>query len=135
MQPAMTRPRRRLRPANRDPWAAFAAGLLGGVLGGLLLLTFGGILLLPLAIVALVGGMLVRPRPFGTAGTLGGWGAAWAITLLAAGARCDPPACVSPDLTGWLIVAGVLIAGCGAILAVAIRRQGRRRNSGRPGLS
>jgi hypothetical protein len=114
----------------RDPWAGFAAGVLGGVAGGLLLLSFAGIFLRPLAVAALIVGLLVPPRPFGAAGTLAGWGATWALVLLAADARCDAPDCLGPDLTNWLIAAGVLVAGACALLVIGIRRRSRRDGPG-----
>jgi hypothetical protein len=51
--------------SSRNRWAAFALGVLGGVLGGVALLSWAGIQ--PLAIIVIGVGILLRPRPFGAA--------------------------------------------------------------------
>lgn len=53
---------------HTDPWAAFGVGVLGGVVGGLSLLSFAGIF--AVALIAILGGIAVRPRPFGAAGVV-----------------------------------------------------------------
>jgi hypothetical protein len=104
----------------RDAWTAFGLGVLGGTLAGPMLLSFAG--LQPLGVLALVGAIAVRPRPFGAAGGLIGWPVSWLLLLVAASARCDPASCIGPDLTPWVIVSiAVLAVGLG-ILAYAIRR-------------
>ena len=103
-----------------DAWTAFGLGVLGGVIGGLSLLSFAGIFLI--ALIAIVGGVVVRPRPFGAAGVLIGWGVTWISLLAAAQSRCDPASCVAPDLTPWVAAGIGLIAVGLVLLAVAIRR-------------
>jgi hypothetical protein len=102
--------------APHDAWTAFGLGVLGGVVGGLSLLTFAGIF--AVALIAIVGGMRVRPRPFGAAGVLIGWGGASALVLFAAQERCDPASCVGPDLTPWLTTAAFLVT-IGVLLLLA----------------
>ena len=106
---------------HRDSWTAFGLGVLGGTLGGLSLLSFAGIFLI--ALIAIVGGLLLKPRPFGAAGVLVGWGATWIIALAGAQARCDPGSCTGPDLTGWFVAGTVLILLGAIALVVGIRRR------------
>jgi len=106
---------------HRDGWTAFGLGVLGGTLGGLSLLSFAGIFLI--ALIAIVGGLLLKPRPFGAAGVLVGWGTTWIIVLAGAQARCDPASCTGPDLTGWFVAGAVLILLGAAALVVGIRRR------------
>jgi hypothetical protein len=73
---------------RHDPWTAFGLGVFGGVVAGLTLLSFAG--LQPLGLSAISVGILVRPRPFGTAGVLLGTGATWLLLFAGAAARCDP---------------------------------------------
>jgi hypothetical protein len=103
-----------------DAWTAFGVGVLGGVIGGLSLLTFAGIL--AVALIAISGGLAVRPRPFGAAGVLVGWAVAWVLALGAAQARCDPGSCVGPDLTPWLTTAAILGVIGVVLLIVGIAR-------------
>lgn len=109
-------------PANShaDPWTAFGVGVLGGVIGGLSLLSFAGVF--AVALIALVGGVSLRPRPFGAAGTLIGWAAAWLMTLGAAQARCDPESCVGPDLTPWVAFSVALASIGGGLIVLGLRR-------------
>ncbi len=113
----------RRNPEHRDSWTAFGLGVLGGTIGGLSLLSFAGIFLV--ALIAIVGGLLLRPRPFGAAGVLCGWGVTTLIVLAGAQARCEPGACTAPDLTGWFVVAAGLIALGVLALIVGVRRQAR----------
>jgi hypothetical protein len=105
---------------RQDAWTAFGIGVVGGVIGGLSLLSVAGIF--AVALIAILGGVAVRPRPFGASGVLLGWAACWTILFAGAQARCDPASCVGPDLTPWLAVI-VSIALLGVILlAVEIAR-------------
>jgi hypothetical protein len=103
------------------PVAGLLLGLIAGVLGGVLTLTWAvpvpGIGLLPLAV-----GLLAPPRPFGAAGMLIGWGSTWAALFLRADAACDPGSCQGPDITPWLLVATLLIGAGVGLLAIAIVR-------------
>jgi hypothetical protein len=105
---------------GRDAWTAFGLGVLGGVIAGLTLLSFAG--LQPLGLLAIVVGILVRPRPFGAAGVLLATAGTWLILVTGATARCDPTSCTSPDLTPW--IAGSLAIGSVGVLllCVGIRR-------------
>jgi hypothetical protein len=103
-----------------DAWTAFGVGVLGGVVGGLSLLTFVGIF--AVSVIAITGGLGVRPRPFGAAGILVGWGAAWVLALGAAQSRCEPASCVGPDLTPWLTTAATLVGIGVVLLALGIVR-------------
>lgn len=103
-----------------DPWTAFGVGVLGGVIGGLSLLSFAGIF--AVALIAILGGVALRPRPFGAAGVFIGWAATWALVLGAAQARCDPASCVGPDLAPWVAVSAVLALIGAALLLVGIRQ-------------
>ena len=105
---------------HADPWAAFGVGVLGGVVGGLSLLSFAGIF--AVALIAILGGIAVRPRPFGAAGVLLGWAATWVIVLAAAQARCDPASCVGSDLRPWVAFAVVVAVIGVALLLVGIAR-------------
>ena len=91
-----------------DPWAAFGIGVLGGVIGGLSLLSFAGIF--AVALIAILGGVALRPRPFGAAGVLIGWAVTWVLVLAAAQARCDPESCVGPNFAPWIAVSVALAA-------------------------
>jgi hypothetical protein len=104
--------------SRTDPWSAFGVGVLGGVIGGLSLLSFAGIL--AVALIAIVGGFGLRPRPFGAAGVLGGWATTWLIVLAGAQARCTAPC--TTDVTPWVTFALGLAAIGGAVLVVAIAR-------------
>ena len=103
-----------------DPWAAFGLGVLGGVVGGLVLLSLGTILL-ALVILVFAGGLGLRP-PFGAAGILGGWGATWLALLASAAARCDPSSCVGSDLTPLIAFGVTLVVVAVALLVLGIRR-------------
>lgn len=103
-----------------DAWTAFGVGVLGGVIGGLSLLTFAG--LLAVALIAISGGIAVRPRPFGAAGVLIGWASAWVLALAAAQGTCDPASCIGPDLTPWLTFAAILTVIGVVLLLVGIAR-------------
>jgi hypothetical protein len=117
-----------------DPWTAFGLGVFGGVIAGLTLLSFAG--LQPLGLAAILGAILVRPRPFGTAGVLLGTGAIWLILFAGAVARCDPSSCQSPDLMPWFAAAFVLMIGGATLLALAVhRRRGQVVGSGTNGPS
>jgi hypothetical protein len=105
---------------HSDAWTAFGVGVLGGVVGGLSLLSFAGIL--AVALIAIVGGFGLRPRPFGAAGVLLGWGASWLIVLAGAQTRCNPASCVEPDVTAWVAFALGLAAIGGALLVLGIGR-------------
>jgi len=108
----------------QDGWTAFGLGVIGGVIAGFTLLSYAGILVI--AIIAIVGAVAVRPRPFGAAGLLIGWGITWLSLLAAAQGRCDPSSCEGPDLTPWVLTGtGLVVLGAG--LLVAAVRRGRRR--------
>ena len=114
-------------PHPRDGWTAFGLGVAGGVIAGLSLLSFAGIFLV--AVIAIGGGVRLRPRPFGAAGVLFGWGATW-VSLLAAASGCGDPTCgTGPDLTPWYMTAAALIA-LGSVLLVVGVRDARRRRAG-----
>lgn len=104
--------------SHADPWTAFGVGVLGGVIGGLSLLSFAGIF--AVALIAILGGVALRPRPFGAAGVLIGWAATWVVVLVAAQARCDPRSCLAPDLTPWVAVAAVLAVFGVVLLLVGV---------------
>lgn len=106
--------------SHADPWTAFGVGVLGGVIGGLSLLSFAGIF--AVALIAILGGVAVHPRPFGAAGVLIGWAVTWVLVLGAAQARCDPASCVGPDLAPWVAVSAVLALIGAALLLVGIRQ-------------
>lgn len=101
---------------RHDTWTTFGAGVLGGILGGLSMLSFAGIF--AVALIAIVGGGSLRPRPFGAAGVLLGWAAAWAVLFAGAQSRCDPSTCTGPYLMPWLLVTG-LLALSGLVLLAA----------------
>jgi hypothetical protein len=105
---------------HTDPWTAFGVGVLGGVVGGLSLLSFAGVFVV--ALIAIVGGLGLQPRPFGAAGVLLGWAATWIILLAGAQARCDPSSCVAPDLSPWLLMAASIAATGLGLLAIGIAR-------------
>ena len=107
--------------SHNDPWTAFGLAVFGGVIAGLTLLSFAG--LQPLGVLAIVGGTLVRPRPFGAAGVLLGIGANWLILFAGAVARCDPSSCQNPDLAPWFVAAFVLMVGGAVMLARAVHRR------------
>jgi hypothetical protein len=104
---------------SRDAWTAFGLGVLGGVIGGLSMLSFAGIFALAIGAIGL--GVLVRPRPFGAAGASIGVGTVWLILLAGAEARCDPRSCVGPDLTPWAAIGVVLVVVGVVLLALGIR--------------
>ena len=110
----------RQRVAVREPWLAFGLGIVGGFVAGLTLVSFAGVQLL--GVIAVVGGIRVRPRPFGAAGLLLGTGLTWLILFVAASARCDPLSCQGPDLSPWFVAAILLLMGGVALLAIAILR-------------
>jgi len=116
----MTAPIAHSTEASHDAWTAFGVGVLGGVIGGLSLLSFAGIL--GVALIAISGGIGVRPRPFGAAGVFTGWAVAWVVALGAAQTRCDPASCVGPDLTPWLTFAAILAVVGVLLLLVGIAR-------------
>lgn len=103
-----------------DAWTAFGVGVLGGVVGGLSLMSFAGIL--AVALIAIVGGFGLRPRPFGAAGVLIGWGGSWAILLAGVQMRCDPASCVAPNVTLWVAFAVGLVAIGGSLIVIGLRR-------------
>jgi hypothetical protein len=106
--------------SSRNRWAAFALGGLGGVFGGVALLSWAGIQALGVIVIGI--GILLRPRPFGAAGVLTGWGVVTLLLLAGARARCDPASCGAPDVTGWVLMAfGVVVLGVAA-LTVGLRR-------------
>jgi hypothetical protein len=101
-----------------DAWTALGVGLLGGVVGGLSLLSFAGIL--AVALIAIVGGLELRPRPFGGAGVLLGWAVTWIAVLGGVQRRCDSPC--GTDITPWIVFAlGLAVIGVG-LLVVGIAR-------------
>ena len=104
----------------RDAWTAFGLGVLGGVIGGLSVLSFAGIFIV--ALIAIFGGVALRPRPFGAAGLCAGWGVAWLSLLASAQARCDPTSCTPPDLAPWLAVGVDLVVASIALVVAGIRR-------------
>jgi hypothetical protein len=104
----------------RDRWAALGLGVLGGLLGGIALPSWAG--LQPLGIIVIGVGIALKPRPFGAAGVLLGWGGVTLLLLDGAQARCDPASCGAPDLTGWVAVAVGLVVIGAATLIVGLRR-------------
>ena len=106
----------------RDRWAAFGLGVLGGVLGGIALLSWAGIQ--PLGVIVIGVGIFLRPRPFGAAGVLIGWGGVALLLLAGAQARCDPASCGAPDVTGWEVAAfGLAVLGA-VVSIIGLRRSG-----------
>jgi hypothetical protein len=104
-----------------DAWAAFGVGVLGGVVGGLSLLSFAGIL--AVALIAVVGGFGLRPRPFGGAGVMLGWATTWIVVLSAAQGRCDSPC--GTDITPWVVFAlGLAVIGAGLLVVGIIQPAG-----------
>ena len=108
----------------RDAWTAFGLGVLGGVIGGLSVLSFAGIFIVVL--IAMFGGIALRPRPFGAAGVCAGWGVAWLSLLASAQARCDPTSCTLFDLTPWVAIGVGLVVAATALILAGIRRERRR---------
>lgn len=106
--------------SQADPWTAFGLGVLGGVIGGLSLLSFAG--LFAVALITILGGFAVRPPPFGAAGVLLGWAVSWVLVLAGAQARCDPASCVGSDLGPWMTIAVVLAMIGVVFLLVAVAR-------------
>jgi hypothetical protein len=104
----------------RDRWAALGLGVLGGLLGGIAVLSWAG--LQPLGIIVIGVGILLQPRPFGAAGVLMGWGGVTLLLLGGAQARCDPASCGAPDVTGWIAVAFGLVVIGAVSLVVGLRR-------------
>jgi hypothetical protein len=104
-----------------DAWTAFGVGVLGGVVGGLSLLSFAGIL--AIALIAIVGGLGLRPRPFGGAGVMLGWATTWMVVLSAAQGRCDSPC--RTDITPWVVFAlGLAVIGAGLLVVGIIQPAG-----------
>jgi hypothetical protein len=102
---------------------AWLFGLVAGAMAGLV-----GLAWLPgaqlLALAAIVIGTLAPPRPYGASGALIGAGALLALMLWQADAACRPGECVGPDLVGWYVAAGLLMAaGLSLGLWLAVRRQ------------
>ena len=104
----------------RDRGPALGLGVLGGLLGGIAVLSWAG--LQPLGIIVIGVGILLRPRPFGAAGVLMGWGGVTLLLLAGAQARCDPASCGAPDVTGWVAVAFGLVVIGAVTLIVGLRR-------------
>jgi len=104
----------------RDRGPALGLGVLGGVLGGIGLLSWAG--LQGLGIIVIGVGILLKPRPFGAAGVLVGWGGVTLLLLAGAQARCDPASCGAPDVTGWVAVAFGLVVIGAATLIIGLRR-------------
>lgn len=114
-------------------------GLLAGVLGGILTVSF-GIGLLPLGPAVLVVGGFAPPRPVGLAGMLVGLGGIWLVlfgriqlecirqptvgpVIVAPGGFSE---CVSADLTPWLVLAAAIaLAGVGLTASLVARRPRR----------
>lgn len=106
--------------SHADPWTAFGVGVLGGVIGGLSLLSFAGIF--AVALIAILGGVALRPRPFGAAGVLLGWAVTWGTLLAGAQARCDPASCVGTDLRAWAAFAAIMAVTGLVLLLVGVHR-------------
>jgi hypothetical protein len=104
---------------RRDAWTAFALGVLGGAIAAPTLLSFAG--LQPLGLIAVVGAIRVRPRPFAAAGLLISIGVTWIALFARAATACGEPPCGS-DPTPWIVAALVILAGGGALLMVGISR-------------
>ena len=104
----------------RDRGPALGLGVLGGVLGGIGLLSWAG--LQGLGIIVIGVGILLKPRPFGAAGVLVGWGGVTLLLLAGAQARCDPASCGAPDVSGWVAVAFGLVVIGAVTLIVGLRR-------------
>jgi hypothetical protein len=104
----------------RDPWTAFGLGVVGGVIAGLTLLSFAG--LQPLGVIAIVGAVWVRPRPFGTAGVLMSIGVTWLSLFARADTGCGESSC-GFDPTPWYVASVTLaVVGFGVLLR-GIRRE------------
>jgi hypothetical protein len=103
------------------PRVLFLAGLVLGTLLGLAFL---------LAPVTVIPGLVVwawligrRPRYLGASGALVGSGAIWLLLIGQAGLRCAADAtCTQPDLTPWLAIGGVIVAG-GVVVGLASYRR------------
>jgi hypothetical protein len=96
-------------------------GAVAGSLGGLLLLLSGAVLVV-LAVVAFAIGAAARPRPFGLAGTLIGWGGAWLALLARAELACAAAnarpneGCVGADPLPYVVLCLCLVgAGLGSL--------------------
>jgi uncharacterized membrane protein len=119
---------RHLEQPPHDAWTAFGLGVAGGSIAGMSLLSFAGIFLV--AVIAIVGGVRLRPRPFGAAGVLMGWGATWLALLTATGSGCNDATCGTTnlnDLTPWFAAAVGIVALGSVVLLIGIRRVRRER--------
>jgi len=103
-----------------DTWTAFGLGVVGGVVAGLTLLSFAG--LQPLGLIAVIGSIIVRPRPFAFAGLLIATAVTWAVLILRASTSCGEPPC-GTDPAPWVLFSGVVGAAGLSLLAAAIRRR------------
>ena len=110
----------------RTDWLS---GAVTGVFGGLLTVY---IPVIGLAAVLLFAAMAARrsSRLVAWSGLLVGFGGAWAAFLLRAISSCagwdsaQGQACVAPDITGWLLGAGALLAS-GVVLLLVARSRSR----------
>ena len=115
--------------SDRRP-GAWLAGLVLGVISGLMLLELGA-LGVPFVLASLGLILWKGPRQLAGAGLLSGFGlilfVLFARVALTCGGPFDPgtSTCVAPDLTGW-IVAGAVIFAVGLIAsAIALQRTHR----------
>lgn len=101
------------------PIEGWLLGLFAGILGGLVVLSW-GVAMPWFGVVAFLVGGLAPPRPFGLSGTLIGWGVCWIALFLRADAACNPASCNGPDITPWLVASGALMVAGVACLALAV---------------
>ncbi len=109
---------------HRTDWLA---GAVTGVFGGLLSVY---VPVIGIGAVLLFAALAARrsSRVFAWSGLLVGFGGGWAALLLRASSACSEfdaapgQECVGPDLTGWLFVAGALLASGVTLLLVGLRR-------------
>ena len=108
-----------------EAWTAFGLGVVGGVVAGLTLLSFAG--LQPLGLLAVLGAVWVRPRPFSFAGLLMSVGVTWIVLIVRGATACGEPPC-GMDPTPW-IVASVVVGVAGFVLLVSAARRRRSESS------
>lgn len=98
---------------------------LGALAGGFVLEA--GMLSLPLFVLALIWAGVEAHSPLGFAGFLAGIGASWAFVLAWGDWRCQAdPSCTMPDLTGWFVVAAVLMLAGAGVTVRTLRGQRTR---------
>jgi hypothetical protein len=85
----------------------------------------GGLVAALLGMVAAILVTMRPPRAWPVGGLCLGIGAAWALLLIRADVACGLD-CVGPDLTGWYLVAGALLA-LGVLVTISAVRAARPR--------